>query len=75
VKKTKRVRFGLAFVLAVTGTVDHLLDRYNVKHYLAIAVVLNALLVWQNSLAAEVSHHEADVWVPDWVWWLPPDGA
>jgi len=33
------------------------------KHHLALTIVFNALLVWQNCLAAEVTRHEADVCV------------
>lgn len=33
------------------------------KHHLALAIVLNALLIWQNCLAAEDTRHEADVCV------------
>lgn len=33
------------------------------KHLLAFTIVLNALLTWQNSQAAEPTHHEADVCV------------
>ena len=33
------------------------------KHHIAFTIVLNALLVWQNCLAAEVSHHKVDVCV------------
>jgi NADPH-dependent 2,4-dienoyl-CoA reductase/sulfur reductase-like enzyme len=33
------------------------------KHHFALTIVLSALLIWQNCLAAEVSHHEADVCV------------
>ena len=33
------------------------------KHHLAFTIVLNALLVWQNCLAAEDARHEADVCV------------
>ena len=33
------------------------------KHHFALTIVLNALLVWQNCLAAEVSHHKVDVCV------------
>ena len=33
------------------------------KHHIASIIVLGVLLVWQSCLAAEVSHHEADVCV------------
>ncbi|MDP6114391.1 MAG: FAD-dependent oxidoreductase, partial [Planctomycetota bacterium] len=33
------------------------------KHHLALTIVFNTLLVWQNCLAAEVTRHEADVCV------------
>jgi arylsulfatase A-like enzyme len=33
------------------------------KHHFALTIVLNALLVWQNCLAAEVTRHEVDVCV------------
>lgn len=33
------------------------------KHHLALSIALNALLVWQNCLAAEDTRHEADVCV------------
>jgi|TARA_B100001964_G_scaffold179472_1_gene198146 arylsulfatase A-like enzyme len=33
------------------------------KYHLALTIVFNALLVWQNCLAAEVTRHEADVCV------------
>ena len=33
------------------------------KHHFALTIVLGALLVWQNCLAAEVPRHEADVCV------------
>ncbi|MBT6458983.1 MAG: FAD-dependent oxidoreductase, partial [Planctomycetaceae bacterium] len=33
------------------------------KRHVASIIVLNALLVWQNCLAAEVSHHKVDVCV------------
>ena len=33
------------------------------KHHLASIIVLGALLVWQNCLAAEVTRHEVDVCV------------
>ena len=33
------------------------------KHHVASIIVLNALLVWQNSLAAEATHHKVDVCV------------
>jgi len=33
------------------------------KHHVASIIVLNALLVWQNCLAAEATHHKVDVCV------------
>ena len=33
------------------------------KHHLALTIVFNALLVWQNCLGAEAARHEADVCV------------
>ena len=33
------------------------------KHFLAFTIVLNALLIWPNGLAAEETHYEADVCV------------
>ena len=33
------------------------------KHYLALTIFFNALLLWQNCLAAEATRHEADVCV------------
>ncbi|MCP4842181.1 MAG: FAD-dependent oxidoreductase, partial [Halieaceae bacterium] len=33
------------------------------KHHITSIIVLGVLLVWQSCLAAEVSHHEADVCV------------